>query len=129
MYSFKHDYHHPEGHPVARIVNSYDNEFWESLIICWSVPGVEPVIEHFRSEDYTRDEIRWSWETKEKYDEWLATAGDQWSSALVLGKIYSDSVGATQIHNEPGHEVTPSDGMIATTIEDLMLAYAEFQSQ
>jgi hypothetical protein len=125
MYKFLHSYHHPEGHPVARILNSYDLESWESLISCWSIPGLEPVIEHFRSEDYTRDEITWGWETKEKHDEWLATAGAQWSSAVVLGQVYSDSVGVSQIHNAPGYDVTPSDGMIATTIDELMLVYSE----
>jgi len=127
MYKFLHSYYHPEGHPIARILNSYEIKFWEFLQNCWNIPGLEPVIEFFRSEDYTTEAITWSWETKEKYDEWITVAGSKWSSALVLGEIYSDSVGVTQTHNLPDYNVEPAADMIATTVEDVMLDYGKSQ--
>ena len=130
MYSFMHRYHHPEGNPVARLLNSYTLLQWETLMECFFVPNLEPKIEHFKSSDnIIWDEIVYSWETKEKYEEWLAVSGTDWQIALTLGLEISELAGVTQVRGEPDYDVGPSDGMIATTIDDLMLAYAESQSQ
>ena len=124
MYSFMHRYYHPEGNPVARLVNSYTPESWDSLIKCWVIPNLEPSIEHFKSSGNNFwDEIVYSWETKEKYDEWLAVSGTDWRTALALGLQIGEIAGVTQIRNEPDYDIGPSDGMIPTTIEDVMLEY------
>jgi hypothetical protein len=126
MFGFIHSYYHPEGHAVARILNSYDIKFWDFLNdYCWNISGLEPTIEHFISADYTLGEVLWSWETKEKYEEWLVIAGKHWNSALILGEIYSDTVGVTQTHNDPVLDAAPSAGMLAITLDELMLMYGQ----
>lgn len=122
-YSFKHRYHHPQGHPIARLVKSYNNDYWELLQKCWYIQGLQPYIDHYRSADYTWDEIIWGWNDKETYDRWLQVAGANWQQALIIGLQYSDSEGVIQVRGEPNFGILPSDGMMATTIEQIRIAY------
>lgn len=123
MYSFKHRYHHPQGHSIARLVKSYSNDYWDLLQKCWYIQGLEPYINHYRSADYIWDEIIWSWNDKETYDRWLQVAGANWHQALIIGLQYSDSEGVTQVRGQPDFGIVPSDGMLVTTIEEIRIAY------
>ena len=123
MYSFKHRYHHPQGHPIARLVKSYNNDYWELLEKCWGTPGVLPQINHHRSNDYTWNEMIWSWDTIENYQKWVEVVGAHWEQALIIGLQYSDAAGVTQVRGQPDYGISPTDEMLATTIEQIMIAY------
>jgi hypothetical protein len=123
MYSFKHRYHHPQGHPIARLVKSYNNDYWELLQKCWYIQGLQPYIHHYRNDDYTWDEIVWGWNDKETHDRWVQVAGANWNQALIIGLQYSDAAGVTQVRGQPGPGMMPSDGMVETTIDAIKAAY------
>jgi hypothetical protein len=121
MYTFKHRYYHPEGHPLARLVLSYENEFVELMQKCFTIPGLKPRIKIFKNLDYSWNEMLWSWDTKEIYQRWVAVA--EWQPALVIGLQYSDSVGVTQVRGLADYEVIPTDGMIEITMDQSILDY------
>ena len=123
MYTFKHRYHHPEGHPLARLVLSYENEFVELMRKCFTIPGLRPKIKIFKNPDSIWNEMLWSWDTEEIYQQWVAVAGTDWQSALAIGLQYSDNAGVTQVRGQAGYGVIPTDGMIETTMDQSILDY------
>jgi len=123
MYTFKHRYYHSDGHPLARLVLSYENEFVELMRKCFTIQGLKPKIKIFKNPDYTWNEMLWSWDTKEKYQQWVVVAGADWQPALVIGLQYSDSVGVTQVRGLADCEIMPTDGMIEITMDKAILDY------
>jgi hypothetical protein len=123
MYSRKFRYHHPEGYPVPRLAVSYTSDCWDLIRKCLTVPGLGPIVKHFSNSDHSYNEIIWSCETKEKYQECIEIAGADWQKMLDNELHYMNSIGVTQVCLEPGYNVLPSDDMIATTIEELMVIY------
>ena len=124
MYTFKHRYYHPEGHPIARLFLLYENEFIELMRKCWTISlSLKPKIKIFKNPDYSWNEISWSWETKEEYQEWLNLVGEDWPRALAIGLQYSDVAGVTQVRGQADYEVIPTDGMIEITMDESILDY------
>jgi hypothetical protein len=127
MYSRKFRYHHPEGYPVPRLAVSYTGDCWDLIRKCLTLLG--PIVKHFSNSDHSYNEIIWSWETKEKYQECIEMAGTDWQKMLDNELQYMNSIGVTQVRFEPGYDVLPSDDMIETPLEELSVIYKAFITQ
>ena len=148
MFGFKHTYHHPEGHPLARLLTYYQTNpvgisLGQRMQHCWGLLGSEKfssidiipsmtAYEKINSKEF--NEFICGWPSEEEYHVWYNSltqnnvkVGDEWLEiAEVIGPPISDLFGVTQIHLPPMLDVLPSNDMYELSIDQLVLNYSVY---
>lgn len=146
MFGFIHSYHHPDGNPLARLMQYYYFDPVGLVInnrmdICWGhleganfsskliIPDMK-VFEKIDDESY--NELVWTWDSEEIYNDWFNTTinhtnvkvGDEWMElSEIIGPPISEILGVTQTHIPPMEGIHPGVGMLEMNFEEILWKY------